>query len=131
VFVSRIYSFVLGLYPADFQAQFGGEMSAVFEQAAAQRRQRSSLAFWVFAAREMVGLLAGAARERVLPRGGSRASECLPFPADIAGAERYIAIVSARLITAIANHDFAGARYYDVQDRKARALLARLRADSN
>jgi len=31
------------------------------------------------------------------------------------------------MIHAIANHDFEGARYYDMQDRRARALLARLR----
>lgn len=34
----RAYSLGLVLYPADFRAQFGGEMVAVFEQAAAQRR---------------------------------------------------------------------------------------------
>jgi hypothetical protein len=57
-----------------------------------------------------------------------RAHDNLPFPSDVAGTERYLEIVSRRLIHAIANHEFSNARYYDQQDRKARALLAELHA---
>ena len=57
-----------------------------------------------------------------------RAHDDLPFPSDVAGTERYLEIVSRRLNHAIANHEFSNARYYDQQDRKARALLAELRA---
>jgi hypothetical protein len=57
-----------------------------------------------------------------------RAHDDLPFPSDVAGTERYLEIVSRRLNHAIAHHEFANARYYDQQDRKARALLAELRA---
>jgi len=57
-----------------------------------------------------------------------RAHDDLPFPSDVAGTERYLEIVSRRLVHAIANHEFTNARYYDQQDRKARALLAKLRA---
>lgn len=122
----RAYSMGLVLYPADFRAQFGAEMVTVFEQAAAQRR--SGTRVLLFFVKEMLGLLAGAARERVFHDDASRAHDDLPFPSDVAGTERYLEIVSRRLIHAIANHEFTNARYYDQQDRKARALLAELRA---
>jgi len=118
----------LVLYPADFRAEFGAEMVTVFEQAAAQRRDRGGICVLLFFVKEMLGLLAGAARERVFNDDAIRAHDDLPFPSDVAGTERYLKIVSRRLIHAIANHQFVNARYYDQQDRKARALLAELRA---
>jgi DNA-binding PadR family transcriptional regulator len=124
----RAYSVGLVLYPADFRAQFGAEMVTVFEQAAAQRRGRGGTSVLLFFVKEMLGLLAGAARERVFHDDAIRAHDDLPFPSDVAGTERYLEIVSRRLIHAIANHEFTNARYYDQQDRKARALLAELRA---
>jgi len=122
----RAYSMGLVLYPADFRAQFGAEMVTVFEQAAAQRRGGTSVL--LFFVKEMLGLLAGAARERVFHDDAIRAHDDLPFPSDVAGTERYLEIVSRRLIHAITNHEFTNARYYKEQDRKARALLAELRA---
>lgn len=124
----RAYSLGLVLYPADFRAQFGAEMVTVFEQAAAQRRDRGGTCVLLFFVKEMLGLLAGAARERVFHDDPIRAHDDLPFPSDVAGTERYLEIVSRRLIHAIANHEFSNARYYDQQDRKARALLAELHA---
>lgn len=131
MFLREAYSILLRLYPADFRDEFGVEMVAVFEQAAADRREHSAAGIFLFVAREMLGLMAGAVRERVFHRGASRTCEPLQFPSDIAGAEKYVEVVSRRLINAIANHDFPGARYYDEQDRKARALLAELRAHPN
>ena len=128
MFLSRAYNMLLGLYPADFRAEFGGEMVTVFQQAAT--RERRGLGLLGFAAKEMLGLLAGAIRERAKPSDADRAAGALRFPTDIAGAERYLQVVSGRLIHAIAHHRFADARYYDVQDRNARALLAQLRAQS-
>jgi len=122
----RAYCMGLVLYPADFRAQFGAEMVTVFEQAAAQRRGGTRAL--LFFAKEILGLLAGAARERAFHDDAIRAHDDLPLPSDVAGTERYLEIVSRRLIRAIANHDFSNARYYDQQDRKARALLAELRA---
>ena len=124
----RVYSTGLVLYPADFRTQFGAEMVTVFEQAAAQRRDRGVTCLLLFSVKEMLGLLAGAARERVFPDDAIRAHDDLPFPSDLAGAERYLEIVSRRLIHAIAKHEFTNARYYKEQDRRARALLAELRA---
>jgi DNA-binding PadR family transcriptional regulator len=124
----RAYSTGLVLYPADFRAQFGAEMVTVFEQAAAQRRGGGGTCVLLFFVKEMLGLLAGAARERVFHDDAIRAHDDLPFPSDVAGTERYLEIVSRLLIQAIANHEFSNARYYDQQDRKARVLLAELRA---
>ena len=124
----RAYSLGLALYPADFRAQFGAEMVRVFEQAAAQRRGRGGAFVLMFFVKEMLGLLAGAARERVFHDDGIQPHDDLPLPSDVAGTERYLEIVSRRLIHAIANHEFSNARYYDQQDKKARALLAELRA---
>jgi DNA-binding PadR family transcriptional regulator len=124
----RAYSVGLVLYPADFRAQFGAEMVTVFEQAATQRRGRGGTCVLLFFVKEMLGLLAGAARERVFHDDAIRTHDDLSFPSDVAGTERYLEIVSRRLIHAIANHEFTNARYYDQQDRKARALLAELRA---
>jgi len=124
----RAYSVALVLYPADFRAQFGAEMVTVFEQAVAQGRGRGGTCVLLFFVKEMLGLVAGAARERVFHDDAVRAHDDLPFPSDVAGTERYLEIVSRRLTQAIANHEFSNARYYDQQDRKARVLLAELRA---
>lgn len=122
------YSMGLVLYPADFRARFGAEMVTVFEQAAAQRRGRGGVCVFLFFAKELLGLVAGAAKECVFHDDADRAYDDPPFPSDVAGAERYLEIVSRRLIRAIAKHEFTYARYYDQQDRRARALLAELRA---
>lgn len=122
----QVYSMGLVLYPADFRARFGAEMVTVFEQAAAQRR--GGMRVLLFFAKELLGLVAGAARERVFHDDAIRSEDDLPFPSDVAGTERYLEIVSRQLTHAIAKHEFANARYYDQQDRKARALLAELRA---
>lgn len=124
----RAYSIGLVLYPADFRAQFGAEMVAVFEEAAAQRRIRGRTFVVMFFVKEMLGLVTGAARERIFHDDAIQPLDDLPFPSDVAGTERYLEIVSRRLKRAIANHEFTNARYYDQQDRKARALLAELRA---
>jgi len=123
------YSLGLVLYPADFRAQFGAEMVTVFEQAAAQRRERGVTCVLLFFVKEMLGLVAGAARERLFHNDAIPAHDDLPLPSDVAGTEKYLEIVSRRLKDAIVRHDFSNARYYDQQDRKARALLAQLRAE--
>jgi hypothetical protein len=125
VFLRKAYSILLGLYPIDFRVEFGDEMVTVFQQAAAEHRESGCASLLPFALREMLGLVAGAARARV---SNAAASGDLPFPTDVGSAERYLEFVSRRLIQAIASHDFPNARFYDGQDRRARALLARLRA---
>lgn len=126
--LQRAYRMLLRLYPAGFKTQFGGEMAAVFAQATEQHRRQGRLALTRFAAREFWGVVVGATREWLSWPISRPATEDLAFPSDIAGAEKYLEIVSKRLLTAIANHDFPSARYYDQQDRKARALLVHLRS---
>jgi DNA-binding PadR family transcriptional regulator len=126
--LSRAYAMGLVLYPADFRAQFGAEMVTVFEEAAAQRRNRGRTSVLLFFVGEMLGLLTGAARERAFRDDATRVQDDLPFPSDLAGTERYLEMVSRRLKHAIAKHEFVNARYYDQQERKARGLLAELRA---
>ena len=116
---------LLGLYPIEFQIQFGDEMTAVFQLGVAEHRERGRLSLLRFALREMFGLIAGAAGARVSNAG---AAAELQFPSDIVSAEKYIEVMSRRVIRAISTHDFPKARLCDVQDRRARALLARLRA---
>jgi hypothetical protein len=128
VFLRKAYSILLRLYPHHFRTQFGGEMIQVFEQAIVEQRKGSRLDLVVFLVREMLGLLAAAAGAR-LRQGRKEAAEPV-FPSDIAGAEKYVVIMSQQVIGAIANHDFPKARLYDQQDRRARALLARLRRES-
>lgn len=127
----RAYSMGLVLYPADFRAQFAAEMITVFEQAAAQRRGPGRTSLLLFFVKEMLGLLVGAAREHVVRDVAIAANEDLPFPSDLAGTERYLELVSRRLNRAIAKHEFTNARYYDQQERTARAFLAELRARSS
>ena len=127
----RMYSLVLGAYPADFKAQFASEMLMVFEQRASQHRVHGELRFMTFLIKELGGLLSGALRERVGRDKVISAPPELALPSDVVGAEKYLKVVSGQLIAAIANHDFVNARYYDEQDRKVRALLADLRARSH
>lgn len=131
MFLRRLYSTLLEMYPAGFRAQFGAEMADVFAQAAAHAGGQGRARLLRFVMKELSGLIAGAMRERVLHSRRAPAAGELAFPSNIAEAESYQRIVSERVIAAIANHDFENARYYDLQDRKARALLADLRAQAN
>src|SRR5260370_7739394 len=99
----RAYSMALVLYPADFRAQFGAEMVKVFEQAAAQRRDRGGACVLLFFVKEMLGLLAGAARERVFHDDAIPATDDLPFPSDGARTSKYLNVSSTRLFPSLAN----------------------------
>jgi hypothetical protein len=129
MFAARIYRKLLNLYPPGFRARFGAEMQSVFEESAAEHRRRSPRSVFPFALKEFLGLIAGGATER--HAAAARLRPPPPFPTDIPGAEQYIALASQRVIAAIAHHDFPNARYYDLQERKARALLAHLRTQLN
>jgi hypothetical protein len=103
-------------------------MAAVFQEAAAAHRRNGSLDLLRFAATELFGVIGGAARDRISAFGAARFGAEPPFPSDLGGAETYIEYASRCVIRAISTHDFAKARYYDRQERRARALLAELRA---
>ena len=126
----KMYSIALGAYPASFRSEFAPEMLDVFEQRAIHLRGRGRLMFVNFLMKEICGVVSGAVMARVGQRFHSAHCE-LAFPSDINGAERYIEAVLSKLIRAIANHDFVNTRYFDEQDRKARALLAEMRSASH
>lgn len=57
--------YLLYLYPADHRVEFGEEMSAVLRERHTEIAVRDAMARWASYAREVGGLLVGAAREHV------------------------------------------------------------------
>lgn len=130
--LTRIYRFLLGLYPRDQRDQFGAEMEAVFRQAAEEHRSRGSAVYAWFAMREFAGLVAGAAAARLasLARrapAGYAITEPVVLPNDPREVERIVWVSIDRMVYAIAHHRFVEARFYSLQERKARARLDELR----
>lgn len=125
--MTKLHLLSLKFYPADIREEFGEQMATVFEQAVAGRRGFALLCL-VF--RELAGTITAGMKARLFPR-SARPDDSLAFPTDIPETERYLQVVSKRLIHAIAHHDFSGARYYDAQERQARQLLAQLRSQPN
>jgi len=62
----RLYQGLLLLYPAAYRQEFGGEMQCVFLEAQAESRTRPLLGRAAFSAREVLGLLSGAAQAHLL-----------------------------------------------------------------
>jgi hypothetical protein len=62
----RLYQALLHLYPAAYRQEFGKEMQCVFLQAQSERRTAPWLSRATFCARELSGLLSGAAQARLL-----------------------------------------------------------------
>ena len=58
----RLYQGLLSLYPAAYRREFGEEMQSVFLQAQAERNMAPWLKLATFDAREILGLLSGAAQ---------------------------------------------------------------------
>jgi hypothetical protein len=151
----RAYQTLLALYPRDYQAMFAAEMCNAFEKAADERRRQGWLVFARFVLAELAGLMAGAAAEWTakLTTDSSVRGRCLPdlrimrppgvprelwfagastgvgqgSPQDaVTEAEKRIAMLISRMVHAIANHDFLGARSYSYEEREARENLRRL-----
>ncbi len=121
--MKRIYGFLLNLYPIEFQLQFRDEMTAIFDRSAAERH--GQLGYMLFVARELLSLLAGAFKERHSSQ--TAPPEGLSMPTNITDISRQVQLTSRLVIHAIANHDFARARRYDLHERKLRARLSELR----
>lgn len=129
-----IYRLLLRLYPADFRARFEREMISAREELGG-------------GAKEVAGLLSGAVREWfakletsqarrarwfadwrcMRPAGLAREEYFGPEPADLRDAQRRIDFCVARIVDAIAHHQFEQARYYSAEDLKAREHLRRVR----
>jgi len=149
------YRAFLQLYPYDYRALFASEMLAAFEQAAQERRQRRA-DFVRFTVAEMASLLAGAASEWIakLTTDSAIRGRCLPdrmrmrppgvpweahyagafagvprssLPDEVLEAQQRTDLLVSRMVHAIANHDFEGARRYSDQERRERERLRWLR----
>jgi hypothetical protein len=141
-----IYRFLLGLYPRDHRALFEDEMLNAFTEAAGEKH---GAAYLRFALGEFVGLLIGAGSEwiaklstdasirgRTLPDRVRMRPAGVPWETHYAGgftgsevaeAERRTEALVGRMVHAIANHDFEGARRYARQESEARETLRALR----
>lgn len=62
----RLYQGLLHLYPAAYRQEFGEEMQCVFLEAQAETGTRPRLRRAAFSAREVLGLLSGAAQAHLL-----------------------------------------------------------------
>lgn len=62
----RLYQGLLHLYPAAYRQEFGEEMQGVFLEAQAETGTRRLLGRAAFSAREVLGLLSGAAQAHLL-----------------------------------------------------------------
>ena len=152
----QAYRTLLRLYPDDYRALFALEMQNAFDRAAEERRLLGRLVFIRFLLGEFVGLLSGIAGEWIakLTTDSSVRGRCLPdlrmmrppgisrelwftgayqshaqgsLPAEVLEAEARVSTLIQRIVNAIANHDFPGARRYSYEERVARGELRRLR----
>jgi hypothetical protein len=131
--LTKIYRFLLRLYPRDQREQFGAEMEAVFRQASGERRGRGAAGYAGFAMREFAGLLAGAAAARFgkLARhspAGHAIMDPVVLPDDVREVERIVRVSIDRMVYAIAHDQFVEARFYSLVERRARARLDELRS---
>jgi hypothetical protein len=156
----RAYRTLLRLYPSDYTALFALEMQNAFEQKAEERRLRSRPVFVRFLLGEFIDLLIGAGAEWIakLTTDSSVRGRCLPdlrmmrppglprelwfaatcrntgqasLPDEVMEAQDRISMLIHRMVYAIANHDFPGARRYSNEERQARDELRRLREKYN
>jgi hypothetical protein len=154
--LERGYRTLLRLYPNDYRTKFGTEMLNAFKLVAEPRRQQSRFAFTRFLLAELIGLLIGAGAEWIakiatdssvrgrwlpdlrmmrppgVPRELWFARTCVnatqsALPHEVMEAQDRIALLIKRMVHAIANHDFPGARRYSYEERQAREELRRLR----
>ncbi|MBV8728797.1 MAG: hypothetical protein JO336_03205, partial [Acidobacteriia bacterium] len=127
----RFYDFLLRLYPKEHRELFGEEMATVLRQAAEDRRARGMAAYLWFAFWEIVGLVTGAAAvwaANLAQRAGKPAIDSPPGlwfcpTTSIAETERLIQRSIDCMVHAIANHQFAKARFYSEAERRLRAHL--------
>jgi hypothetical protein len=127
--MTRIYQFLLTLYPRKYRELFASEMIQVFQEAAGERRDHGRGAYAGFVLREMLGLMMGAAgawlgRDPVRPAAPTGVPSC---PPEIVEAQRRVDASIAGMVHAIAHHDFQKARFYSIAERKLREKLRRLK----
>lgn len=132
-----LYKLILRPFPREFRAQFAEEMISVFQQALCDAEKDGTVSRIRLVSSELAGLARGCLREwqRLLTsrkhRPVGRICDEFVVPTSVEEAERYIELASRRVISAIANHQFASARIYDRNERRAREVLAELRMQSH
>jgi len=114
---------LLRLYPRRYREQFGAEMLAVFEQSLAD----SHGSRFVFALREIGGLLSGAFLERMSSPRLLNTPVANDLPDELGEAQRRVDSLRDRMTQAIAAHDFVNARRYSERDHQERARQKVLR----
>ena len=152
----QAYRTLLRLYPSDYRALFALEMQNAFERAAEERRLLGRFIFIRFLLGEFMGLLSSVGTEWIVKLTTDRSvrGRCLPdlrmmrppgisrelwfagayqshaqgsLPDEVLEAEARISMLIQRMVHAIANHDFPGARRYSDEERLARDELRQLR----
>jgi len=128
----RAYQFILLMYPRGHRDQFAEEMTSVFEEAFAERRGQGWNWSVRFALAEVTGLIGGAAgawfhRNTVPATTPSDTSSDMGLPQDLVEAQQRVNWNIARMVRAIANHQFERARVHSDQERLARENLRVLR----
>jgi hypothetical protein len=130
--MKRVYGAFLHLYPREYRDLFGPEVLSVFAEAAREHRARGWGVWAWFLATELSGAVLSAAGHWI-DRFSARPHQ------ELAGTTRsglFSAVQEAqdrvdlnlkRMKHAIADHDFAGARAYSIEDLKAREELRKLR----
>ncbi|HLJ47038.1 MAG TPA: hypothetical protein VKU01_13565 [Bryobacteraceae bacterium] len=148
--MKRVYWLFLQLYPRDYRIRFAAEMSRAFESSAADSRRDGREVLIRFMLAEFGSLVTGAAAEWVAklttnaavrgrglpdpqvmrPPGVSREVwfAAAERPDELYEAQQQVDLLVGKMVHAIANHDFPGARSYSSQEREARENLRRLQS---
>ncbi len=132
--MKRLYALILRLYPRDYRDLFGPEVLNVFVEAADEHRQRGLTQRIRFFIIEFSGAIMSAARHWIdrLPCNRALHSETVGATrsqlfTSAQTAQNQVDVNVRRMMHAIANHDFVGARNWSYEEKKARAELERLR----
>src|ERR1700722_4089957 len=130
--MKRVYGAFLRLYPREYRDLFGPEVVRVFADAAREQRARG-WGVWVwFVVRQLSGAVTLAAGHWIDRFSAQRYPE---FAGTARGglfgtvqeAQNRVDLNLRKMTHALANHDFASARAYSIEDLKAREELRKLR----
>jgi hypothetical protein len=125
--MKQAYQFMLLLYPRGYRDQFAGEMTRVFEESFAERREHRWTWSVRFAFAEMAGLIGGAAQAWIDHSSAPEIPAASCSPNDLMEAQQRVDLNIAGMVHAIANHQFERARVFSDQERRAREQLRVLR----
>jgi hypothetical protein len=126
--ITDLYRLLLRLYPRDYVAQFGAEMTSVFEEASAEQWKRGPLAYVMFVLREIAGLAGGARDARNAAFLVGDLAVDFSIPADLADAQRAVRISREQMKKAMVAQDYKKARFFCLVDDRASVKVQQLRA---